>query len=117
MAKNAKYQRIMKKADSKKTKYEYKAEKARSKNIIDYEKVDKYEAKARKYGTKSKKAQSKLVYNKWAIKAIETREAAAKAKDKIEKNAKLMRVFNSTISAIDNGTIEQGKYFMRYVDD
>lgn len=44
-------------------------------------------------------------------------DAANIAKSKIEKNQKLINTFNNTISAIDDGTIRQGKFFMKYIDD
>lgn len=45
------------------------------------------------------------------------KDLAEVTKRRIEKNEKYVKVLNSTISAIDNNTIQQGKYFMRYVDE
>lgn len=45
------------------------------------------------------------------------KDLAEVTKRQIEKNEKYVKVLNNTISAIDNNTIQQGKYFMRYVDE
>ena len=38
-------------------------------------------------------------------------------KNKIEKNEKLMRMYDKTITSLDAGTIKQGKLFMQYEKD
>lgn len=116
-AKNSKHQSRIVKATAKKAKYDRKLNKALSKSKPDANKVAKLTAKTVKYQNKINKSQSKLKFNKWQVKADAIHEEARKAQEKIQKNSNLMNVYNNTISAIDNGTIQKGKYFMRYVDD
>ena len=113
---NSKYNRRIEKASSKKAKYDYKLERQLAKRNPNVDKIGSYSAKSHKYNKKLLKAQSKLKYNKWAIKSIKTKEKVEKAKFEIEKNERLINTFNSTIKAIDSGTIEQGRLFMKYVE-
>lgn len=113
---NSKYESRIAKATAAKAKYDLKTQKEMSKRHVNSNKVGKYMAKSAKYDTQIKKAQKKLKYNKWAIKSEQTKAYAAKARDRIAKNEKLMNTYNKTIDAIDRGTIEQGRWFMEYVE-
>lgn len=114
---NSKYQSRLTKASATKAKYDLKIEAQENKRRPSQRKLEKYQTKSAEAQRQILKAQKKLKYNNWEIKAIETREAARKAQAKIEKNEKLMSTLNKTISALDAGTIQQGKYFMRYEED
>lgn len=114
---NSKYESRITKATATKAKYDLKIESQMQKRRPSERKLEKYHAKSDNAQLELRKAQKKLKYNKWEIKAIETREAARKAQAKIEKNEKLMSTLNKTISALDAGTIQHGKYFMRYEED
>ena len=117
ISRNSKYEARLTKATAKKAKYDVKLSKALKKNNPNEDKVAKYTAKSSKYERKINKAQKKLVYNKWAVKSLETKDLAAKTRSKIEKNNDIMKVYNNTIEAIDNGRVEQGRLFMKYVFD
>lgn len=112
---NSKYERTLDKANAKKAKYEYKYEKQLGKRNIDENKAAKYKAKSEKYNLKALKAASKLKNNKWAAKVTDVHEHAERAKYRIQKNERLMDMYSKTISAMDAGTIEQGRLFMQYV--
>lgn len=114
---NAKYESRIAKASAKKAEYDYKLNKALSKSNPDAEKVAKLTAKSVAYKNEITRNQAKLKFNKWQVKADSIREEARQAELKIKKNEKIMSVYGKTIDAIDNGTIQQGRYFMRYVDD
>lgn len=114
---NSKYERRIEKATAKKAKYDRKYAKQLNKRHLDENKASEYKAKSEKYNLKILKATSKLKNNKWAVKASKTHEAAEKAKYEIEKNDKLLNMYSKTITAMDAGTIEQGRIFMRYVYD
>ena len=114
---NSKYESIITKASAKKAKYDLKLQKQQSKRHPNEDKISKYATKSAKYNTQIMKAEKNLKYNKWAIKAEKTQAAANKAKTKIEKNERIMKTYNSTISALDAGTIKRGRLFMQYVYD
>lgn len=112
---NQKYEETFAKSTQRKAKYDLQAAKLKSKRHINYEKLGKIEAKSAREQHKILKAQSKLKYNKWAVKSKDFKEAAEKAKSKIEKNERLISTYSKTINAIDKGSIEVGKSFlMRY---
>ena len=116
-SRNSKYEGRLAKATAKKAKYDLKQQKELSRRNPNDEKVAKYAGLSAKYNTKIMKAQKKIKYNKYAIKSEEFKQQAKEAEAKIKKNEKTMQVFNSTIKAIDNGTIQQGRVFMKYVTD
>ena len=114
---NSKYESVISKNSAKKAKYDLKLAKTLSKRNPNEEKVAKYMAKSAKYNNRISAAQKKLKYNKWAVKSQEAKQAIAEAKERMEKNDRLIRTFNKTISSIDAGTIKQGRFFMKYEDD
>ena len=117
ISRNSKYEARLTKATSKKAKYDLKLSKEMDRKRPNADKIAKYTAKSNKYEHKLNKAQKKLKYNKWAVKSTETKELAARTRSKIEKNERIMKVYNNTIDAIDNGRVEQGRLFMKYVFD
>lgn len=117
ISRNSKYENMLVKATAKKAKYDVKLTKELSRKHPNEDKIAKYTVKSSKYGHKIDKAKRRLVYNKWYVKSQEAKTAAAKTRAKIEKNEKLMSVYNNTIKAMDNGQIEQGRLFMKYVFD
>lgn len=114
---NSKYESIISKNTAKKSKYDLKLAKTLSKRNPNPDKIAKYTAKSAKYNNKILAVQKKLKCNKWAVKSQEAKQAIADAKDRIEKNDRLIRTFNKTMSSIDAGTIKQGRFFMKYEDD
>lgn len=112
---NKKYDSRLTKATAKKAKYDLKINKQMKKKHPDLDKIAEYTKKSTKAELKIKKAQKKIKYNKWALKAENANEVAAKAKAKIERNEAVKKMYKSTISALDSGKIEQGRVFMRYV--
>lgn len=112
-SRNNKYEKRLVEATAQKAKYDLKLQKATAKGKAD--KVAKYAGKTAKYQMKIDKANKKIKYNKWAIKSEEAKAAATKARSKIEKNERLVNMYNSTISALDAGTVKQGRVFMQYV--
>lgn len=115
--KNERQQRRISKAQQKIYKYERKVEKANNKKYVpDYEKMRKYEMKISKQKNKIHKAEVRLKHNPYQIKYEACVDLANKTKRRIEKNDKMIHMLDSTINAINNGTIEQGKYFMKYVE-
>lgn len=116
-SKQKKYEKRLAKATAKKAKYDLKVQKQASKKHIDSDKVAKYAAKSAKYNTKVLKAQKKIKYNKYELQSEKAKLAAEKAKAKIAKNERMIRTYNSTIKALDSGTINRGRVFMKYVLD
>jgi chromosome segregation ATPase len=114
---NSKYESRIAKASAKKAKYDVKLHSAMNKRRPNQDKIAKYASKSAKYELKINKAQRKLKYNKWYVKSEQAKMDAAKAKSKIEKNENVMRVYNNTIKAMDSGSIQQGRLFMKYVFD
>lgn len=114
---NAKYDKRLAKATAKKAKFDLKVQKQLNKRRPDQDKIAKYMTKSAKYDKKINKAKRKLKYNKWEMKASDARASAIKAQRKIEKNQNLKKVMNDTVKAMDNGTIQRGRVFMKYVDD
>lgn len=112
---NMKYNKRMDKYSAKKAKYDRKLYKATNKKSPDLDKVAKYSAKSAKANAKMLKAQSKLTYNKYAVKSERFKAEAEAARLKIEKNDRMQRTYRTTIKAIDNGTVKQGKMFMQYM--
>lgn len=111
---NSKYDKKIAKATRKKAGAELKLNKQLSKRRLNESKVGKYSAKVAKQNKKLLKAQKKLEYNKWEMKAIDAKEAADKARDKIKKNDKIVSMYSKTITAMDDGKIRQGRLFMQY---
>lgn len=114
-SKNKRYDKRIAKYSAKKDKYDRKVYKATNKKNIDLDKVAKYSAKSAKANAKMLKAQSKLTYNKYAVKSERFKAEAEAARLKIEKNDRMQRTYRTTIKAIDNGTVKQGKMFMQYM--
>lgn len=113
---NAKYEKRLAKATARKAAADLKYNKVMSKRKVNEDKAAKYAAEAAKQQTKILKAQKKLKYNKWETKASQCTQAAEKAKAQIQKNDKLMNTYSKTISALDTGTVQQGRFFMQYVN-
>ena len=118
-ANNNKYQNKINKSENKIDRYTRKLEKARSSysGFGDSAKESKYEQKIAKQQAKMNKANARLKDDVFRQRYEYCVDAANIAKSKIEKNQKLINTFNNTISAIDDGTIRQGKFFMKYIDD
>lgn len=112
---NAKYERRLTNATAKKAKYDIKLAKQTKKRNPNVDKIAKYTAKSAKQQYKIDKANKKIKYNKWEIKSQDFQQRAKETRAKIEKNEKYIKIYKSTMSAIDKGTIKQGKLFMRYV--
>lgn len=117
ISKNAKYNSRINKATAKKAKWDVKLAKQMSKKNPNADKVAKYTAKSANENLKIMKAQRKLKDNKYAVQSMEAKRYAQDARDKIAKNERLMKTFNNTISAMDAGTIKQGRLFMQYVTE
>jgi hypothetical protein len=93
-------------------------------NKNDPYKANKYAAKSDKYFAKSEaqakkitKLESKFKHDKWDVKSEKFARRAQAAKIKVESNERIMQTYKKTIKAMDEGTIQQGKLFMRYVTD
>lgn len=114
-SKNVRYNKRLAKYSAKKAKYDRKLYRASTKRNPDVDRIAKYAAKSAKTNAKMLKAQSKLKYNKFEIKAERFRAEAEAAKIKIEKNDRMQRTYNTTIKALDQGTVKQGKLFMQYM--
>lgn len=115
---NSKYEARIAKAERKKAKYDVKAVKARNSWLgPDEDRIAKYEAKSAKEQYKIDKAKTKLEFNKWAVKSEEVRYYAREAEDAIASNERMIKMYNSTISGIKDGTVRQGRLFMQYVVD
>ena len=111
-AKNVRYQKKMVKASAKKAKYDRKLYKATRRG--DSDRIGKYAAKSSRMDARIAKAKSKTTHNKWEIKAQSLQAKADNAKLKIEHNDRMQRMYKTTISAMDKGTVKQGKIFMQY---
>lgn len=116
-AKNSKWEGKLAKATAKKAKYDFKQQKEMSRRNPNADKIANYAGKAAAANMKITKAQSKLKYNKWSVKSEEFRAYAKEAQGKIESNERLINSYNSTIKALNDGTIEQGRIFMRYMTE
>lgn len=112
-----KYQKRINKSTALAEKYQYKAMKEKTSRRPNFDKVAKFEKKQYKQEMKVHKAKSKLSSNVYRERYDRYKDLAEVTKNKIEKNERYTKVLNNTISAIDNNTIQQGKYFMRYVDE
>lgn len=112
---NSKYEKQLVKATGKKAKYDLKLEKQLSRKKPNADKIADYTSKSSKYNAKIMKAQKKIKYNKWAIKSDEAKQAARNAEEKIKKNERTIKVYNSTIKALDENKVKQGRLFMQYV--
>jgi len=111
-------QRKLVKAEHKATKYQAKADKEAGRRFASSErKTGDYAIRAKQWERRAAKAKKRLEHNKWNAKADKARASIAKAQRLIEQNNAAKKVYNSTIQAINAGTIEQGKLFMKYVSD
>ena len=115
ISKNSKWESKLQKASQNKAKYDLKTAKQLKKRNGDSEKLAKYMTKSSKYEEQMMKAEKKIKYNKYYVKAEETKNAAAKARSSIEKNDALIKTYSKTLSAIDDGTVKQGRLFMQYL--
>jgi hypothetical protein len=115
--KNAKWQKKLTKATAKKAKYDIKQQKEMARRKPDIDKISEYAGKSAKADMKIRKAQKKIKYNKWSIKSDEYRALARDGAKLIETNTNLINSYNSTMKAIDEGTIKQGRLFMQYMID
>lgn len=102
LAKAARFERKALKFERKSKPSLFRSENKAAKNMV---KANKYRAKANKYRAKGELLSSK------ASSYISNQSAY---KTKIENNKRLMDTMNKTISAINDGTIRQGKIFMHY---
>ena len=116
-ARNVKYKKQLAKATAAKTRNDMKLYNERSRRHPNERRLAKYERENAKQMRKISNANYNLKYNKWERKATSAKLDAEKARAKIEKNERLMNVFGKTIDAIDAGTIQQGRLFMKYVED
>ncbi len=98
----AKYERKQQKYERKSKPGLFRSEKKAAKNMI---RAEKYRRKAEK-----RRVKGELLTNK-ASSFIDKQDAL---RTKIEHNNRVMACYNKTISAINSGTIKQGKIFMRY---
>lgn len=114
---NARYERRLTKATAKKAKYDLKLERQRGKRNPNADKIAKYMIKSDKQQHKINKANKKIKHNKWEVKSQDFQQRAKRTRAKMEKNEKYIKVYKSTMSAIDKGKIDQGKLFMRYVTE
>lgn len=117
ISKNSKWESKLQTASQNKAKYDLKTAKQLKKRNSNPEKLAKYMAKSSKYEQQMMKAEKKIKYNKYYVKAEETKNAAAKARSVIEKNDTLIKTYSNTLSAIDAGTVKQGRLFMQYLYD
>lgn len=115
---NDRYQSKLDRANRKITKFNRKLEKAQSSysGFGDAVKEEKYSNKIAKYEKKAKKARTHITENVYKQRYEDCVDQATYYKRKIEKNASVINTLNKTISAIDTGTIEQGRFFMKYVE-
>lgn len=116
-ARNVKYKKQLAKATAKKTQNDVRLYSERSRRHPNERRLAKYERERAKQMRKISTANRNLKYNKWEQKLAQAKLDAEKARAKIEKNERLMNVFSKTIDAIDAGTIQQGRVFMKYVDE
>ncbi len=114
---NAKYEERIAKAERRKAKYDLKLDKELNRRSPDSDKVGKYATKSKQYETEINKAQKKLKYNKDFVKSEEFKNLANKARDNITKNERLSSMYSKTRDALESGSIQQGRMFMRYILD
>lgn len=117
-ARNTKYDAKLDKATIKKAKWDtkvYSANHGIKQFFISDRRAAKYMRKSAKYENKMNKAKKKMKHDKWTVKAVKTQRAAKKAEKAIQKNEKLINTYNSTLKALDAGTVKQGALFMQYV--
>ena len=114
-AKNSKWQSKLSKATAQKAKYDLKQEKELSRRNPNADRVAKYAGKAAEANTQIMKAQRKIKYNKWSVKSEELKAAAKEAQREIESNERLIKSYNSTIKAINEDSVKQGRVFMQYM--
>lgn len=112
---NGKYEKRLTKATANKAKFDRKLHKQLKKRNINTDKVGKYMVKSVKYEQKILKAQKKIKYNKYAAKAERMKVDAENARAKIERNEKMIKIYNNTAKALDAGKVQQGRVFMQYV--
>lgn len=116
-SKQSKYQSRLASATAEKAKWDSKLYREQSRRNPNPDKVAKYQARSAKANNKANKAQKHITFNEYALKSEEAKIAAADAKAKIENNERYIRMYNSTIKALDAGTVKQGRVFMQYVLD
>lgn len=114
-AKNSKWEGKLAKATAKKAKYDLKQQKEMARRNPNADKIADYAGKSAAANMKIMKAQKKIKYNKWSVKSEELKAAAKEAQIEIESNDRLIKSYNSTIKALDDGTVKQGRIFMQYM--
>lgn len=114
---NAKYEERIVKAEKRKAKYDLKLDKQLNKQNPNGDKIGKYTVKSKKYENEINRAKKKLKYNKDFVKSEEFKNAANKARDRIAKNERLINSYGKTSDALESGSIQQGRVFMRYILD
>lgn len=114
---NAKYEQRIVKAEKRKAKYDLKLDKQLNKRNPNADKIGKYTVKSKKYENEINRAKKKLKYNKDFVKSEEFKNAANRARDRIAKNEQLISSYNKTSKALESGSIQQGRVFMRYILD
>lgn len=114
-AKNSKWEGKLAKATAKKAKYDLKQQKEMARRNPNADKIADYAGKSAAANMKIMKAQKKIKYNKWSVKSEELKAAAKEAQIEIESNERLIQSYNSTIKAINEGSVKQGRIFMQYM--
>lgn len=114
---NDRYQAQIVKAERRKAKYDLKLDKQLNKRRPNDNKVGKYSVKSKEYENEINRAKRKLKYNKDFVKSEEFKNLANRARDNISKNERLSTMYSKTRDALESGTVQQGRVFMRYVLD
>ena len=114
---NAKYENKIVKAEARKAKYDLKLDKELNRRNPNANKIGNLTAKSSKYQNIISRNQKKLKYNKDFVKSEDFKNRANRARDEIAKNERLSSMYSKTRSALESGSIEQGRVFMKYLLD
>ena len=114
---NGKYEEKIANAERRKAKYDLKLYKEVNKRHPSSKKIGKFTVKSKEYEADINAAKRKLKYNKDFVKSEEFKNLANTTRDRIAKNDRLINMYSKTSDALESGSIQQGRVFMRYIFD
>ena len=114
---NSKYEKRIVNAEKRKAKYDLKLDKQLNKRNPNSDKIGKYAVKSKKYENEIARAKKKLKYNKDFVKSEEFKNLANRARHNIARNERLSQMYSKTRNALESGSIQQGRVFMKYILD
>lgn len=116
-ASQSKYKDKLARAKANKAKYDAKLYKKSRSHFASEDSIARAAADAARAQYKVDKIQRKITFNKYAVASEEFALKAQETKERIEHNERAIRTFNTTIKALDEGTVKQGRIFMQYMLD